>query len=158
MHRKHEAIAGTRVEGGSFCTGNHPVNNACESIVQSMPVIDVTVGGKIVMGLVDTGCSKTIIREGVVDTISGGETVAGFDGAVTCCRGSVAVSLGIADVVVELPVVVTLKLISGVDVIMGMDVIRRLGGVFVDGGVVKFGTQKICLVVEVPGQSHGGNT
>ena len=41
---------------------------------------------------------------------------------------------------------------------MGMDVVRRLGGVFVDGVVVKFGTQDICSVAEDPGGSHGGDT
>ena len=49
-----------------------------------------------------------------MDSIDNGVTVAGFDSAVTCCRGSAVASISIADVVVELPVVVASKLIGGV--------------------------------------------
>ena len=58
------------------------MNNARRSIVHSMPVTDFYVGGKVIMGLLSTKCSKTsyFSRE-----FGGSKTMDSFDGEMTHC-------------------------------------------------------------------------
>jgi len=56
-----ESKVGKRSTGPLFCAGRVPVN-----VDAQLPVVVVRVGGKMVRGLVDTGCSVTMMEQRLV--------------------------------------------------------------------------------------------
>jgi hypothetical protein len=114
----------------------------------------VTVSGKKVKALVDTGCSRTIVADRLLAHVAGGEgRITAVDGSGVKCKYANAVSLGVGERVIQADCLVLEKILPGVDVILGMDVIGRLGGVTVsvEGGTprVQFGTVTGCVAAQL---------
>ena len=56
---------------------------------QRMPKMSVTVGGRKIMALVDTGCTTTMVKSHLVTGWNGNGRVIAFDGRkVKCCGTS----------------------------------------------------------------------
>ena len=58
-------------------------------------MIDIQVNGKRARGLIDTGCSHTIIRSDLAVGFKGPSKVKTFNGQVIQCIGSVHVSIDV---------------------------------------------------------------
>ena len=112
-----------------------------------VPVIGVEVNDMKVRALVDTGCSRTMVRSSVPVQYGGKAKVVAFDGSSVECKGTGVVKLSVEGTCVEVNVLVVYSMVAGVDVVMGMDAIKLLGGVAVGSdGHVDFGTDPVCAV------------
>ena len=109
-----------------------------------VPVIEVHVNGQSARGLVDTGCTTTMIRERLAGEGKGRSIVAAFDGREVKCRGMKKVRLEIGEEKMDREVTVVETMVDGLDVVIGMDVIQLLGGLKISGNKVQFGN--ICAV------------
>ena len=59
------------------------------SKLSGVPVIDIRINGKSAKALVDTGCTRTMVREGLTGRATGETVLAAFDGREVKCKGSV---------------------------------------------------------------------
>ena len=112
--------------------------------VLKVPVISVVVGGRQARALVDTGCTTTMVREGLVADVKGEAVVSAFDGREVKCKGTARVKVQVAEKQMERDVTVVSQMVNGVDIVLGMDVIEALGGVRVWKDKVQFGN--VCAV------------
>ena len=134
-------------------------DNACASMVtersessksgcaKGVPVIRVCVNGKICSALVDTGCSNSLIRSGLVDQWTGEVHTQAFDGRSVKCMGTSNVHLEVAGEKMRIEATVIDGIVGNIDFVLGMDVIDRLGGVMVGEKTVQFG-RVACLVTD----------
>lgn len=122
--------------------------------VVGVPMIKIAVGGKRRRAIVDTGCSNTMIRVGLVDTWEGEICTKAFDGRVVKGKGAADVELVIDGQKVTTRSTVVDRLVADVDVVIGMDVIRRLGGVKVGQDTVKFGNRVACASIDCNAKSE----
>ena len=96
----------------------------------ALQTISVRVGGELAEALVDTGCSQTIVKRGLVGVVSEkGVRVTVADGSTVRCVG-----VGTVDIIVDgrklaLKCLVMEKLPRDFEVILGMDAIGLMGGV-----------------------------
>ena len=113
-----------------------------------MPVIPVKFGSEILQGLVDTGCTTTVVRTQLVtaDHTGGVSAITSFDGRKVNCKGTHWMDLEVGKMPVKVKAIVADSIIEGIDIVMGLDIINQLGGVTVASGDVKFGNST-CLVV-----------
>lgn len=102
--------------------------------------------GKSARGLVDTGCSKTIVRSELVEGLRGAAKVKGFHGETIVCEGTAPVKLKVNGELVDVSVIGTRQLLEGVDVVIGMDVISRLGPIKIVQGELRFSAMHSCSV------------
>ena len=121
---------------GDCCASSSPRQAVQGTLDAGVPVVDLTVSGKGVKGLVDTGCSRTIIRASLTKNWFGRSSVRAFDGLATECRGFAWVDLCVDGVTVKAKVIRAEKLIAGIDVVIGIDVLQRLGSVSFPGGSI----------------------
>ena len=133
---------------GGCCAGSNPVKLSAAAKYK-LPVIVVSVAGEAVSALIDTGCSKSIVREKYApQNVKRKSQMVAFDGRLVDCKGNamVQVELGSSEVAVEM--VVTDQLLEGIDLIIGMDVISRVGGVRIQGEEIELGVQKCAAGVQ----------
>lgn len=97
------------------------------------------VNSKTVKCLVDTGCSSTLVRSGLVTECVGTRYVNAFDGRAVKCKGKGTVTMQVSGTDLTLKAVVSDEMVDGVEVLMGMDVIDALGGVTVLHDEINFG-------------------
>ena len=116
----------------------------------------MAVNNQPVRGLVDTGCSTTLVHSKLVPKCSGSSTVVAFDGKTVNCEGYALVNLAVGGQCLPIQVVVVDCLLPGVEVVLGNDVIDTLGGVYVNRGTVSFGRSGHYVVSsETPGVRCG---
>lgn len=128
--------------------GMEGVSAGAATEVAGVPVISVVVNDKVRRALVDTGCSNTMIRAGIVRTWEGEVCTKAFDGRPVKGKGMTDLELVIDGQHVATKSTVVDNLVGGVDVVIGMDVIRKLGGVTVGPTKVKFGEGIACVAIE----------
>ena len=103
-------------------------------------VVDVLINGRNRKGLVDTGCTNSIVREdagyemrrenvGIVRMANG-------DGLEV--EGYTEIQLSIGDRIMNVRCICAKRMIPGIDIIIGMDVLITIGGVIIDENGVKF--------------------
>ena len=121
--------------------------SACAAGVNGVPIINVMMHGCTRRALVDTGCSNTIVRAGVV-TDWKKETVqtTAFDGRTVCCGGTAQIELEVDGEKVSTTATVSDHIVGDIDVLIGMDVITKLGGVSVGQSKIQFGRRVACSV------------
>lgn len=109
-----------------------------------LPRVRVYRGGKELIALLDTGCSKSIVAGKLVSP----EEVRPFhcrvvmmDGKDTVCSTACTLSMEVEGVVLKVDCVVG-EILPPYDMLLGMDFVKLMGGVFVDGsGNIEFGTR-----------------
>ena len=125
-------------ERGGVCAGSSPRGS-----LTALPTVNITVCGRRVIALVDTGCSRTIVAPHLSEGSRGGKCdVVAVDGSRVRCLGESVVSAIVAGVPVRMDCIVAARLVEGFDVILGMDIINELGGVSVRNGCVEFGCER----------------
>ena len=97
--------------------------------------------GKSAKALVDTGCTRTIVREGLTGRATGETVLAAFDGREVKCKGSARAEMSVGEETVSQEVMVMDWIVGGIDAVIGMDTISRLGGVTVQEKLVQFGNK-----------------
>lgn len=128
-----------------FCTEDrHRDAASCQvevvkGLLNKVPVVEVQIDGRRGVALVDTGCSRTMVRGGSQEAKRADTSVLAVDGRKVQCLGYKNVNLRVGGATVHVSVRVIDELVGGVDVILGMDVIDKLGGVTVIQDRVKFG-------------------
>ena len=141
---------GGRGAAGAADDGREPsISAGAAREIMGVPTISVTVGGRVCRALVDTGCSNTMIRVGLVDSWEGEVSTKAFDGRVVKGRGATKVELLVDGKKVKTKSTVVDSLVGDVDIVIGMDVIRQLGGVTVGRSQVKFGEGIACASASV---------
>ena len=125
--------------GGSCITNESP--NRQYTRRYKLPIVNVVVSGKSVCGLVDTGCTMSIVRVGLLDgsELEEESKITAFDGTEVKCKGTIDTTILVNNIMVPTKMIVTDNIIDGIDVIIGMDAIEYMGGVWVDGKEVTFG-------------------
>ena len=103
-----------------------------------LPMVDVVISGKKVRGLLDTGCSNTIVKANLVKDWDGASYVKTFDGRTTKCVGYAWVDVNLSGFKVRVKVIGAENLLPGVEAVIGMDVIREVGPVIVKRNNWKF--------------------
>ena len=87
-------------------------------------------------GLVDSGCTRTIVHSKFACCVVGEFFIYAFDGRQVRCKGSSVIKLVIDGRQLSVHAVVSDTVINGVDVVIGLDVINRCGGVTIKDGLV----------------------
>lgn len=105
-------------------------------------------GGQAVHALVDTGCSKAVVRTRLVDHYEGETCMTAFDGRRVKCRGATWIDLVVGGSPLKAYAIVLDNIVNDIDLVLGMDIINRLGGVSVSGTTVQFGKDH-CLTASV---------
>ena len=101
--------------------------------------MSILVEGKPAAGLLDTGCSQTIVAERLVRHVSKqGETQVCVVGGVAVSCACASIGLEISGVKLQLDALVLNELVPGFDVLLGMDAISHLGGVTVSSEGLRF--------------------
>lgn len=106
-----------------------------------MSQIVVTVNGKRVRALVDTGCTTTFVMTSVSDSWNGASNIRAVDGREVTCYGETDAKIIVRNMPLQLREIVLDKLVTGIDVILGLGVIDQLGGATIAKGQVKFDNQ-----------------
>ena len=99
-------------------------------------------------GLVDSGCTRTIVHSKFVRCVVGESFIYAFDGRQVRCKGSSVIKLVIDGRQLSVHAVVSDTVINGVDVVIGLDVINRCGSVTIKDGLVQFLHHKYSLVAK----------
>ena len=115
-----------------------------KSKLSGVPVIDIRINGKSAKALVDTGCTRTMVREGLTGRPTGETVLAAFDGCEVKCKGSAHAEMSVGEETVSQEVMVMDWIVGGIDAVIGMDIISRLGGVKVQEKLVQFGN--MCAI------------
>ena len=139
---------GKLAEGG--CCANDRLPIVSDNTVVGLPKVLVDIDGTKVWGLVDTGCTTTVVDSTLLKNIEGKIDIMAFDGKTIECRGMSIANINIKKVNFLLKVIAADKLIDGVRVILGMDAITRLGGVRVDSKQIVFGKEECATAVTSP--------
>lgn len=129
---------------GDFCACSRPCDKKAH--LNALPIIDVLIGNTPARGLVDTGCSTSVVHSRYVPQCEGEIFISAFDGSQIKCKGAHWVKLRVNDDHVTVRAVVSDQLVNGVDVVLGVDVIGQLGGVTVTQGKVCFGALGVASV------------
>ena len=111
-----------------------------------VPVIQVQLNGRPVQALVDTGCTRSMVRVGLCHKTESNTVLVAFDNSKVRCSGIAHVEVGVGNMSVRQEVLVMDKIVGEIDMVIGMDVIERLGGVKVSGRQVQFGVKNVCAV------------
>ena len=114
------------------------------SKLSGVPVIDIRINGKSSKALVDTGCSRTMVHEGLTSRATEETVLAAFDGREVKCKGSAHAEMSVGEETVSQEVMVMDWIVGGIDVVIGMDTISRLDGVKVQETLVQFGN--MCAI------------
>ena len=90
-------------------------------------LVKVGIDGKECVGLVDTGCSQTIVSSRLLSSTNNPKRIVAVDGRVVRCEGEMDCSLIVSGIRVKVKCVILKNLLDGVDVVLGLDVIGLLG-------------------------------
>ena len=127
-----------------MCASGSP--GQCVRTRADLPYVILIVNGKQTVGLVDTGCSKSVVRRGIIDEgkiLTGESSITMMDGSVCSGREKAEVNLEIEGKKRRLECIVVDKLGIDGDILIGCDVLRDMGGMAMDGrGNVKIGWQE----------------
>ena len=115
-----------------------------KSSLTGVPVINVQLNGQSIQALVDTGCTKSMVRAGLCDKVERKTVLVAFDGSEVKCEGAGRVRVSIGRETIEHDVLVMSQMVGGIDMVIGMDLMGRLGGVKISEGQVQFGD--VCAV------------
>ena len=99
-------------------------------------MIDVSVSGTRARGLLDTGCSRTIIKSHLASKWFGRSHVRAFDGFASECKGFAWVDVKMNGISAKVTVIVAEKLIEGIDAVIGIDVMQQVGPIDFPGGTI----------------------
>lgn len=110
-----------------------------KSRLTGVPVINVHVNGQSVQALVDTGCTKSMVRVGLCDAMERRTVLVAFDGSEVKCSGVSKVEVAIGAEAVRQEVLVMEQMVGDIDMVIGMDLMTKLGGVKISQGQVQFG-------------------
>ncbi|XP_068224554.1 uncharacterized protein [Palaemon carinicauda] len=130
---------------GDYCACSRPFDDK-KVHLDTLPLIDVWIGNLTAKGLVDTGCSTSVVHSKFVPRCKGEVYISAFDGSHIKCKVADCVELGVNGKCVTVRAVVSNQLVNGVDVVLGVDVIDQLGGVTVTQGKVCFGAFGVASV------------
>ena len=119
---------------------------------QALPVVPVKINGAVLAGLVDSGCSATVISARCVKELglsrsAESHIVRMLNGVAASCGGVDCVSIQVSQHTVHVSCLVADDLVGNVDVILGMDSIEDLGGVTLCRGSIRFGCDKVSGAV-----------
>ena len=109
-------------------------------------LVKVGIDGKECVGLVDTGCSQTIVSSRLLSSTNNPKRIVAVDGRVVRCEGEMDCSLIVSGIRVKVKCVILKNLLDGVDVVLGLDVIGLLGGVSIFNDGCRFGVQSVAGV------------
>ena len=117
--------------GGSCITNESP--NRQYTRRYKLPIVNVVVSGKSVCGLVDTGCTMSIVRVGLLDgsELEEESKITAFDGTEVLCKRTIHTIILVNDISVPTAMIVAENVIDGNDVVIGMDAIEYM--VWVNG-------------------------
>ena len=107
-------------------------------------MIDIRINGKSAKALVDTGYTRTMVREGLTGWATGETVLAAFDGREVKCKGWAHAEMSVGEETVSQEVMVMDWIVGGIDAVIGMDTISRLGSVKVQEKLVQFGN--MCAI------------
>ncbi|XP_068240111.1 uncharacterized protein [Palaemon carinicauda] len=143
-----ESLSGTgcgkRVRG-DCCACSLPFDDK-KVHLDTLPIIDVWIGNETAKGLIDTGCSTSVVLFKFLPHCKGEVYISVFDGSHIKCKVTYCVELGVNGKCVTVRAVVSNQLVNGVDVVLGVDVIDQLGGVTVTQETVCFGAFGVASV------------
>ena len=132
--KKLSRESGKRAWGSLSASGN-PVSKKMVRV----PKKRVRIEGQDVLGLIDSGCTTSMVETHLVSSWKGGGgRVTAFDGRTVECCGTSTVGLEIEGRQLNEEVIVADRLVPGVEAIIGLDVICELGGVFIDADGARF--------------------
>ena len=101
-----------------------------------LPMIDVWVEGRKCRGLLDTGCSRSILSSRLGEMFSkrcvAARGVVMMNGAEQPCEQIFGVNMEMQGAKISLNCLVS-RILPGVDVLIGVDAVHALGGVKIDG-------------------------
>lgn len=137
-------LPGKRPTGG-WCASSYPIN---ASQAHALPVIEVTLEGRRVRALVDTGCATTVVCSRIVGGCKGVNYMVAFDGSRVKCQGKRELQLGVRGIDMSVEAIVSERILNGIDIVLGMDVVDIMGGVTVLGKNVEFGTNSCNAVLQ----------
>ena len=126
------------------CSVTGVSKDTVKSSLTGVPVINIRLNGQSVQALVDTGCTKSMVRTGLCDKVESETVLVAFDGSEVECKGAARVNVSIGSKSVTQEVLVMDQMVGGIDMVIGMDLMTLLGGVRVSKGQVQFGD--ICAV------------
>ena len=89
-------------------------------------MIDIRINGKSAKALVDTGCTRTMVREGLTGWATGETVLAAFDGREVKCKGSARAEMSMGEETVSQEVMVMDWIVGGIDMAIGMDTMAVL--------------------------------
>ena len=122
-----------------------------------MPILQVRVGGRYLHGLVDTGCTDSMVRSDLVSISGPSCSVVAFDGRVIQSKGRADVLIGVREAELSVNMIVVDEMLEGVDMVLGLDVIEGLGGMSMFEGQVEFGRKVCSMIKRVETESEGNN-
>ena len=105
----------------------------------ALPIVEVLVGNRKMRALVDTGCTDSIIRPGLVTPDGQSPCVVAFDGRRVPCHGRAVVSLIVQQSEIQVDIIVSPTMLPGIDLVLGIDAIQQLGGMSLCNEKVYFG-------------------
>ena len=105
----------------------------------------MSLNGRACLGLVDTGCSQTIVRSNLVGKPLHPKEILTVDGRIAQCEGEILCNLVVQGREVSINCLAMKRMIRGVDVILGLDVIGNLGGVHVSNDGASFGLGAVAI-------------
>ncbi|QQP49389.1 Putative LOC101234602 [Caligus rogercresseyi] len=124
----------------------------------SLPLRRLTINGREVMGLIDTGCTQTILGPSFINLSKRGRfPVTAFDGNVIHCDGSASVVVMLGGVSTRVECLISSKMIEGVDAIIGTDVLRHLRILIEKGEVIVRDPPAACAILEKKVEVKGRN-
>jgi len=103
--------------------------------------IELLVNGVQCCGLVDSGCSQSIVSSRLLKSEGQSRDILAVDGHNVRCDGEVCCKMVIYGNSFQLRCLVLQNLVAGIDVILGLDAISHLGGVTINDNGLKFGKQ-----------------
>ena len=142
--------AGVLSSGAEACAEKDAARCQMElvrGVLDRVPVVEVKVNGRQALGLVDSGCSRSMVRRRRPGTVAAETSALAFDGREVRCYGHDTVELVIGEMTINASVRVIDTLVGDVDIILGMDVIETLGGVTLGDNKVRFGkdpSSEVC--------------
>jgi len=105
----------------------------------------MSLNGRASLGLVDTGCSQTLIRSNLVGKPLHPKEILTVDGRIAQCDCELFCNLVVQGQEVHINCLVMRRMIRRVDVILGLDVIRNLDGVQVSNDGIRFGLGVVAI-------------
>ena len=92
--------------------------------MKSLPCVKVELNGRELIGLVDTGCTTSMVRADLLNTWYGKSNMIAFDGSTVQCLGQSHVKVLVDGEIIETTFMVVKNIVANFEMVIGMDVIR----------------------------------